>query len=216
MLIPNNIIAEKLKNVFFILGRGKTTVANKLNSKYGCYVYSNDDARDRMMELASPELQPYMCRDYVSEYGVKSFWALPKEVIADREVHFLEEVTPMIIAELLTLAEQHEIIICEDDINSGMIAQISENIVYLQNCGTKFDWFDRPDHLESIEAIRKNNELTEAEKREIIDNAYRSIETCETELPDWVIENKINVIRWDDSVSPDETADDTARCFGLL
>ncbi len=34
-------------------------------------------------------------------------------MIAEREKHLLEEVTPMIVAELIALAPQHKVIICE-------------------------------------------------------------------------------------------------------
>ena len=117
MFIVDSIIREKLKNVYFIWGSGKTTIANRLNEKYGFYVYSTDESRNRQMELANPIDQPYMCRDYYKEYGVKTFWELPKEVIAEREKHFVEEMTPMMIAELIQLSAVHKVIICEGDID---------------------------------------------------------------------------------------------------
>lgn len=88
MDIADNIIRNKLKNVYFIWGRGKTTVADILKSKYGCFVFGTDEARDRNMAYDCPENQPYMCRDFVKEYGVNSFWELPKEVISGREHRF--------------------------------------------------------------------------------------------------------------------------------
>lgn len=117
MLIPDNIIKDRLKNVYFIWGTGKTTIANRLREKHGYYVYDVDESRNRQMLLARPEYQPHMCRDYVKEYGVRSFWELPKEVIGEREKHFLEEVTPMIIAELMELSRQYEVIVCEGDLD---------------------------------------------------------------------------------------------------
>ena len=104
MTIPDNVMKEKLKNVYFLWGRGKTTIANELHKKYGFYIYSTDDSRNWHMKYAKPEYQPYMCRDVVKEYGVKSFWALPREVISEREEHFVVEMTPMIIADLISLS----------------------------------------------------------------------------------------------------------------
>ncbi len=49
MDIADNIIRNKLKNVYFIWGRGKTTVAYILRNKYGCFAFSTDEARDRNM-----------------------------------------------------------------------------------------------------------------------------------------------------------------------
>ncbi len=43
MNISDNILKEKLKNVYFIWGRGKTTIANALKEKSSCFIYSTDD-----------------------------------------------------------------------------------------------------------------------------------------------------------------------------
>ena len=60
MYISDGVIREKLKNVYFIWGRGKTTIANKLKEKYGFYIYSTDESRERQMLVANPVDQPYM------------------------------------------------------------------------------------------------------------------------------------------------------------
>ena len=63
MEIKDSILKRALQNVYFIWGRGKTTIANRLREKHGFYVYSTDDSRDWHMDNAIPEDQPYMCRD---------------------------------------------------------------------------------------------------------------------------------------------------------
>ncbi len=215
MNIADNIIRNKLKNVYFIWGRGKTTVANKLCDKYGCYVFSTDEARDRNMAYACPENQPFMCRDFVKEYGVNSFWELPKEVIRDREEHFLREVTPMIVADLIGLSSRYEAVICEGDIDYLAIIPAAEHFVYLNNCGTKFDWFDRPDHENIVEITSKRTDLTDEEKAAVIQNAYNSVSGNEGVVPRWVTENDVKVISWDDNVTEEETAAESAEYFGL-
>ncbi len=77
-----------------------------------------------------------MCRDFVKEYGVNSFWELPKEVISDREHHFLHDVTPMIVADLIAVSSQYETVICEGDIDYEAVISVAENFVYLNNRGT--------------------------------------------------------------------------------
>ncbi len=52
----DNIIRSELKNVYFIWGRGKTTVADILRNVYGCFVFGTDEARDRNMAYACPEI----------------------------------------------------------------------------------------------------------------------------------------------------------------
>lgn len=44
MLIADNILREKLKNVYFITGSGKTTIANEMSKHLNnCYVYHTDN-----------------------------------------------------------------------------------------------------------------------------------------------------------------------------
>ena len=42
MNIADNIIRQKLINVYFIWGRGKTTIASELSKNFGCYIYDVD------------------------------------------------------------------------------------------------------------------------------------------------------------------------------
>lgn len=215
MIIADSIIKNKLKNVYFLWGRGKTTIANRLKEKYGFYIYSTDESRDRQVALANPKDQPYMCRDFQKEYGVKSFWELPHEVIAEREVHFVEEMTPMMIAELIQLSALHKVIICEGDIDYGAVAPIANHAVYLCNQSTSFDWFNRPDHEDVRSMLRNRTDISEEEKQHIIDNAYHAVAGNEGRLPDWVVELGIKDIVWDDSTSIDTTAAEVAAYFGL-
>lgn len=215
MNIADSIIKNKLKNVYFIWGRGKTTIANRLKEKYGFYIYSTDESRDRQMTLANPVDQPYMCRDFQKEYGVKSFWELPKEVIAEREKHFVEEMTPMMIAELIQLSALHKVIICEGDIDYHAVAPIATQAVHLCNQSTSFDWFNRPDHEDVRDAVRNRTDLSEEEKQLIIDNAYKVVAVDEHTLPDWVVELGIKNIVWNDHTSIDTTVTEVATYFGF-
>lgn len=202
--------------MYFIWGRGKTTVADILKSKYGCFVFGTDEARDRNMAYACPENQPYMCRDFVKEYGVNSFWELPKEVISDREHRFLHEVTPMIVADLIAVSSKYDTVICEGDIDYEAVIPIAEHFVYLNNRGTKFDWFDRPGHENIVESTNRRTDLTDEEKAEIIRKAYDAVSGNEGVIPRWVLEKGVKVIPWDDNVLPEKTAAENAEYFGLI
>lgn len=215
MNIADSIIKNKLKNVYFIWGSGKTTIANRLNEKYGFYVYSTDESRNRQMKIANPVDQPYMCRDFEKEYGVKSFWELPKEVIAERETHFVAEMTPMMVAELIQLSSLHKIIICEGDIDYYAIAPVATNMVHLCNQSTSFDWFDRPDHEKIRDTVAKRTDLNDEEKQWVIEKAYECVAPAESSVPDWVTELGIKNIIWNDHTSIDTTVAEVAEYFGF-
>lgn len=215
MNIADSIIKNKLKNVYFIWGRGKTTIANSLSKKYGFYVYSTDESRNRQMKLANPVDQPYMCRNFEKEYGVKSFWELPKEVIAEREVHFVAEMTPMMVAELIQLSSLHNVIICEGDIDYSAIAPVATNAVHLCNQSTSFDWFNRPDHENIRDTVAGRTDLNDEEKQRVIEHAYECVTPAESNIPDWVTELGIKNIIWNNHTSIDTTAFEVAEYFGF-
>ncbi len=215
MFIADNIIKNKLKNVYFLWGRGKTTIANSLKEKYGFYVYSTDESRDRLVKYANPIDQPYMCRDYMKEYGVKSFWELPQEVIKDREKHFLEEITPMMIAELIELSSLHKVVICEGDIDYHAVSKVATHAVYLCNQSTNFDWFNRTDHEDIKVTLSARTDLSQEEKQNIIDNAYGATSGNEGIIPEWVTMLGIKYIIWNNQTSIHDTTTEVARCFGV-
>lgn len=215
MYISDGIIREKLKNVYFIWGRGKTTIANRLSEKYDFYIYKTDESRDRQMLVANPVDQPYMCRDFLKEYNVKSFWELPKEVIADREINFLREVTPMMIAELLQLSAKHDVIICEGDIDFGAVASIASHSVYLCAKSDAFDWFERPDHDDVKEELEQRTDLTEEEKQAIIDNAYAAVSDNDGFVPSWVEDFGVPIVHWNDYTGIEKTTEEVANVFGF-
>lgn len=215
MNIADSIIKNKLKNVYFIWGSGKTTIANRLSEKYGFYVYSTDESRNRQMKSANPVDQPYMCRDFEKEYGVKSFWELPKEVIAEREVHFVAEMTPMMVAELIQLSSLHNVIICEGDIDYSAIAPVATNAVHLCNQSTSFDWFNRPDHENIRDTVAGRTDLNDEEKQRVIEHAYECVTPAESNIPDWVTKLGIKNIIWNNHTSIDTTANEVAEYFGF-
>jgi len=215
MTISDRILKSKLQNVYFIWGRGKTTIANRLKEKYDLYVYSTDESRDRQMLLANLFDQPYMCRDFQKEYGVKNFWELPKNVIEEREQHFLREVTPMMIAELLQLSSTNRVILCEGDLDYQAVIPIATHAIYLCNQSTSFDWFSRPDHDDLCRELRSRTDLSEEEKQQIITKAYEIVGANEGVLPDWVVEHGIKSIIWNDQINVDVTVSETAAYFGF-
>ena len=215
MDIADNILRSRLKNVYFIWGRGKTTIANALREKYGFYVYSTDDSRLPHLKEASPQYQPYMCLDYQKQYGVRSLWELPKEIIREREQNFVKEMTPMILLDLIELSVQHDVILCEGDIDYRVVLPLAVHTVYLCNRSTTFDWFARPDHEDISKTIRKRTDLSEEEKQTIIENARNTVAKNEGVLPEWVLEFDVKSVIWDDTTSVEQTAAEVGAYFGF-
>lgn len=175
MNIQNNTLKNKLSNVYFIWGSGKTTTANALAQKHGFYVYHTDDSRSWHFNSAEPEFQPAMCRD------VPDFWALEKEDALAWETDIVREMTPMIIADLIQLSSQHKAVICEGDIDVEVIMPVVTNCVVISNYGKKYDFFDRPEQSHMLDEIRNRTDITEDEKAKLIENAYKIVTGDENE-----------------------------------
>jgi len=213
--IADNIIRKKISNVYFIWGRGKTTIANGLCRKYDCFIYDIDESRQRHLADADPIYQPHMLRNYEKEYGVSDFWELAPEIINEREKHWLCEFTPMAMIDLVLLASSHKIILCEGDIDYEAVIPLASHIVHLSNRGTKFDWFQRPDHIHMLDVIKNRTDISETEKEMIINNAYNSVGSNDTQLPDWVTRHGVKDIVWDDNTTIEQTISDVAEYFGF-
>ncbi len=111
MKIENNILAEGLKNVLFISGGaygGKTTMAKKLQQKYGFVRYREGDMWDKHITYAQPSSQPAMCHDRSLDWS--GFYNQP----ADRYHQWLDatvrEEAEMAIIDLIKLSHSQRIV----------------------------------------------------------------------------------------------------------
>ncbi len=207
MLIADNILREKLKNVYFITGSGKTTIANEMSKHlYNCYVYHTDN-RGPFFKIANPQYQPAMCRD------VPDYFALDKDDAHNWECNIVKEFTPMIIIDLIYLSSKYDVVICEGDINLELIidAIVKENMVYIKHIGKSTDFFDRPNQRHMIDSVLNDESLSETEKNIKIEKMYDIVgrptnEIKEDSIPDVIKDNCIQVIvRYDDNTVEENT-----------
>lgn len=210
--IPEDYVSDEFlhipDNVYFIWGSGKTTAANELSRRFGCYVYHTDDSRAKHFQNADPQLQPAMCRD------VPDYFALATEDARQWENDIVREMTPMIIADLIELAAQHKTVICEGDIDVDMIAPLTTRIVYISNHGKGYDFFDRPEQRHMLDEIRSRTDLTEAEKDQRIQNVYAIVGGEESlKQPREVAQLGVNEIFRDNCTTIEQTADAIAKYF---
>lgn len=210
MNLPDNILKQKLKNVYFIWGSGKTTSANELARRHSYYVYHTDDNRWTHFTNATPEFQPTMCRD------VPDYFALDPEDARQWEHDIVREMTPMIVADLIELSTQHETVICEGDIDVEVIIPIATHMVYITNLGASYDFFDRPKQRHMLEEIRNRTDLTDKEKEQQIQNAYAIVGSGDRVIPAWVEEHAIKNIVRNDSTTVAQTVDAIEEYFELL
>jgi guanylate kinase len=170
MNIPDNIISRKLKNVYFIIGgscSGKTTSAKYLNEKYGMYHYGTDFMRKTYYESASIDYQPTLCRK------INDFYDLNIDEVIEYETNVINEVTPMIIADLIELSGKYEKIICEG-VYAILIAPLISysKIIHLSTSNEiiKNDFFIRPLQLQILENIKNRIDISDSEKEKRINH----------------------------------------------
>lgn len=216
MIIPDNVLKQKLHNVYFIWGSGKTTAANELSQKYGFYVYHTDDNRAKHFQNADPQLQPALCLD------VPDYWALDPKEAQQWEADIVREFTPMVIADLIQLAAQYNGVICEGDIDVDTIIPIATNTVVITNNGSSYDFFDRPEQRHMLDAIRNRTDITDEEKERRLCNAYSitkgNIDTHKQpvyNIPRETLLYGVKQIVRDDNTTIEQTAAMVAKYFGL-
>lgn len=214
MNIPNNILKQKLQNVYFIWGgsnSGKTTVANALAKRYGFRVYGTDRNRDRHFANADGRYQPALCRE------IHDYWALDPADANEWEGAVIHDFTPMVIVDLIELAAHHKGVICEGHLDIDLTMPIVTHCVSISYEGTVTrDFFSRPDHAHMLEKIRSRKDLTEAEKEYRVQNAYRICATPNPQSPGKRIEeyNIPNVIT-DETTTISQMVDMAVKALGL-
>lgn len=186
MYIPNNVLMNKLKNVYWIFGSscgGKTTAAKYLSDKYGMYLYSGDLHKSEQAKLATRLEQPAITRYFAAE--ADPFLMTLQDYRRWQSAVF-EEATPMILMDLVQLSAVHEVVIFEGDISLRDVAPLIpyNQMIYLaaDRDLIRRDFFNRPDnHME--EYIRSLGLPPEKEK-EVFDNLDRILCGLEHE-PDY-------------------------------
>ncbi len=217
MVIQDNILKNKLKNVYFIWGSGKTTAANYIGQKYGYYVYHTDNVRGIHFKNADPEYQPEMCRN------VPDFWALPPEEAVAWETAIVREFTPMIVADLIELSALHETVICEGDIDIDAVIPIASHVVTISNYGKATDFFERPEQSHMLEESKNRPDLTDSEREKLIENAYKIVgydpknpQANIHEIPYETKKYGVKQIIRDDHSTPSKTAAEIEQYFGFM
>ena len=214
MQIADNIIKEKLKNVYFIWGSGKTTISNSISKKYeDCFVYHTDN-RMKHFEIADSKHQPAMCRK------VDDYWTLDPDDARQWESQIVAEFTPMIIIDLVVLASHHKFVICEGDVDTDAIINVVSNMVVIANYGSSYDFFDRPDQKHMLDGILSRTDLNDEEKQKRIENAYNIVgrnsgKNKTPEIPSETLKYGTQYIIRDDTTSVEETTNKVEDYFDL-
>lgn len=209
MEIADNIIREKLKQVYFLWGSGKTTVANGLAERYGCYVYRTDYERRSYFQRALPQFQPALCRE------VPDYWALEPEDAQQWEKNIVREFTPMAVADLIVLSERYDCVICEGDLDIEQMAPVATHAVILCNSGVAYGFFDRPEQRRMLEDILNRQGLTDAEKAQRVKNAYEIVSGKQPDALQGMECYGVKRVNWDEKTPVEKTVEKVAEYFGL-
>lgn len=209
MEIADNILKQRLHNVYFIWGSGKTTIANALAEKIGCFVYHTDYERSRHFKSADPQFQHAMCRE------VPDYWALEPEDARQWERDIVREFTPMVLMDLVALSARHQQVICEGDIDIDLVMPVMSHAVTLYNCGKAYDFFDRPEQKQMLDDILNRKDLSGEEKARRIENAREIVDGTQMDAPRETTLYGVKKIDWDRQTPVEDTVKAVAEYFEL-
>ncbi|MBR5743294.1 MAG: hypothetical protein IKX85_05775 [Clostridia bacterium] len=191
MKIADNIIKDRLKNVYFLCGGaygGKTTMAKLLEEKHGFVRYRQGDRADEYFALADPEEQPAMSVDRSADWH--AFFAQPPRRYADWMRAELREEAEFAVADLLRFPPEQKVIV-DGIIPPDILKRISDHdrvfLLFAPDEMKRKHYFDRADKEEIyrfilsfpdgeellgnvIEALNLDNAV---ERRQFIESGFR-------------------------------------------
>lgn len=111
MQVADNVLARHLEQVFWVSGTacsGKTTVGRVLAERYGLQFYNADENYGAHRELASPEFQPSMCREFPS---LRSWFCQPLHEYVQSLEGNLREALDMVMLDAVILSRNGPLIV---------------------------------------------------------------------------------------------------------
>ena len=157
MNISDNIIKEKLKNVYFLTGGaygGKTTMAKLIEKKYGMLRYREGDHWHRYASIATPEYQPAMSMDRASDWH--GYFAQPPKQYAQWLTDSAREQAEFAIMDLIHLSKKGNVI-ADTNIPVDILRKITDYdhvvILFAPEEMTRKHYFDRADKDEVFQLI---------------------------------------------------------------
>ena len=157
MKIADNIIRDKLKNVYFLSGGaygGKTTMAKLIEEKHGFIRYRQGDHYDEYKEISNTEEQPVMSRDRSADWH--GYFSQPPREYADCLRVGLYEEAGFVVADLLAMPKDRKVIVdCIIPVN--ILKEISDPahvfLLFAPDEMKRKHYFDRADKDELFRFI---------------------------------------------------------------
>jgi cytidylate kinase len=174
MNLPDNIIKQHLRDVYFISGSacgGKSTIARYLSSRYELTAYSLDEKYPHHKALSDPQHQPSMNRSYGSW---DAYFNRPPAEYAECLRQSMEEQAAIAIVELLSMAEGRRIVV-DGAFPCHMLQRISapDRVVFLlaEIDAIRHNYLNRADKADMAKCLAQLNDPEESTQ-----NMFRAIE----------------------------------------
>ena len=202
MKIPDNILKDHLKNVYFLSGGaygGKTTMAKLIEEKHGFTRYRQGDHSEEYMALATAEEQPFMSTDRSADWH--GFFSQPPRQYADWLRAELREEAEFAVADLLRFPPDEKVIV-DGIIPLDLLRKISDYdrvfLLFAPDGMKRKHYFDRADKDEVyrfilsfpdgkellanvIEALNIDNE---SERQAFVNSGFRYLERTPDDTPE--------------------------------
>lgn len=214
MRISNNIIKEKLKNVYFLCGGaygGKTTMAKLIEEKYGLYRYRQGDHYDEYMKFAKPEYQPALCVERSKDWH--GFFAQEPRKYADWMQQELREEAEFLIADLISVAKEQKIIV-DAIVPIDILKEITDYehviLLFATDEMKRQHYFDRADKDEVYQFI-----LSFSDGEELLKNVIEALNIDNKSERDAFVNSGFRYIERTDNDSIENTLKTIEQHFGF-
>ena len=174
MEIANNILKERLKNVYFVCGTacgGKSTITRRLAQKHNLTLYNMDDAYDRHRDLANETFQPAMTQRFQSW---EQYFCRPPQTYASWLKKSMEEQLQMVVLDLVELSKTKKVV-ADLHLPPALANQLAswDRLIFLIAHPQLIanDYYHRPDHAGLHRCI-----MALSNPQQAMDNCSRALE----------------------------------------
>lgn len=214
MNISNNIIKQKLENVYFLCGGscgGKSTIAEILSKKYNIKVYPSDDYKKNFKVELNKKYQPNLTNETYK--NPEKYYSQPPRAFSEYIECCTREISEFVIADLLTLARDEKIIV-DAVLPIDILKQISDfNRVFLLFTSSTIkrkEYFERKEKMHEYKKIQK---LDNAQF--VLKNFLDALTYSDVQLYDEIRESGFKYIERDENTNIEESVRIIERHFGL-
>lgn len=214
MNIANNIIRQRLRNVYFICGGscgGKSTVSKIISEKHRLKLYPPDDYKATAKIKLDNTCQPNLMNDIYKD--PEKYYAQHPQMFSEYINRCNKEISEIVVADLLSYSKNERIIV-DAVLPISLLKDISDYdhvfLLFTDTITKKTEYFLRKEKQAEYELLKRL-----PNSKNLIDNYLNALTYDDAVLNKEIINSGFMYIERKNETELDETVKTIERHFGL-